>query len=111
MNLANKIEEQYRNREHKAHLYDSEYSRLADRDKSEKCIEMVLNNLKNPKTVLEIGAGQGHNVPLLRKCGFENIVLNELLPDRVALAKKSFPELKIHSGNAINIDFGQTFDC
>ncbi len=111
MSLEKQIQDQYKNRTHKAHLYDSEYSRLADREKVVCCQELLSEHLPNGVSVLEIGAGQGHNVALLRKCGFEDIVLNELLPERVAHAKKNFPELKIHSGNAMSIDFGRTFDC
>lgn len=111
MSLDNRIKEQYKNRENKAHLYDSEYSRFADREKLAVCVDLVKSYLSDPHSVLEIGAGQGHNVHLLRKCGFDDIELNELLPERVASAKKNFPELKIYSGNASTIDFGRTFDC
>lgn len=47
----------------------------------------------NQQRVLEIGCGSGGNLQELLRMGFspENLVGNELLPDRAALARKNLP--------------------
>jgi SAM-dependent methyltransferase len=43
--------------------------------------------------VLEIGSGGGENLLEILRLGFipENLIANELLPDRVALARRNLP--------------------
>jgi len=57
---------------------------------------------------IEIGAGTGENLPLFLSLGIlpENMVANELLPDRAALLRISFPGVRVLEGDATSIDFG-----
>lgn len=59
------------------------------------------------KTLLEIGCGSGSNLRQLIGMGFrpENLLGNELLPDRVAVARKMLPaDVKIILGDATKLD-------
>ncbi|MGO4257757.1 class I SAM-dependent methyltransferase [Marmoricola sp. RAF53] len=63
--------------------------------------------------VLEVGCGTGDNLLRFLRFGClpENLVGNELLDDRVAAARKRLPEaLKIHAGDATELEFGEPFD-
>jgi SAM-dependent methyltransferase len=111
MSLEDKIVEQYRNRVNSDDLYNSEYSRRADTERFAKARQLIDKYAKQKESVLEIGAGQGDNVPLFEYCGFTHICLNELLPDRIATAIKKYPHLKMYAGNAIDIEIPEKFDC
>ena len=111
MSLEEKIRKQYDGSRNVDHLYNSEYSRRADREKEKVAKELIASFIPAPVSVLEVGAGQGDNVHLLRNCGFKEIVLNELLPDRIATARQQHPDLQLIPGNAIQLSTEQRFDC
>lgn len=111
--LEDKIKEQYVNRKN-AHLYNSGYSARADAEKLEK-LKTLLSCFTLPAnpSLLEIGAGHGSNIEYLCEVGFErkNIFFNELLPERIKVARKDYPDNVMYEGDAINVDFGRRFDC
>jgi len=115
MTLDSEIKKQYENRIAKEDLYNSIYSQLSDRERSAKVIELIKSVFNNPgkRTILEIGAGQGGNVPMLRKCGFtdDNIFLNELLPERILAVKNNYPGIKMYEGDALKVQFNEQYDC
>jgi phospholipid N-methyltransferase len=115
MTLNEKIKQQYADRANKSGLYNSVYSDCAEKEKEKKTKKLLSEFLKNAgnKTVLEIGAGQGGNVPLLRECGFkdEHIYLNELLTERILAIRKNYPGVHLYAGNALDIDFNEKYDC
>ncbi|MBL7913301.1 MAG: class I SAM-dependent methyltransferase [Bacteroidia bacterium] len=115
MSLQKNIEEQYGKRLDKNDLYNSDYSRFSEGERSEKLKLLVKEflNVTTNITVLEIGAGQGGNISLLKEIGFsdQTIFMNELLPERIAHIKKNYPGIKIFEGNALDINFDQKFDC
>ena len=65
-------------------------------------------------SLLEIGCGAGGNLLDLIRLGFnpQNLVANELLPDRVALARRNLPSsCHVLSGDALAVDFmSKSFD-
>lgn len=75
-----------------------------------KHVDKPLNQFK----VLEIGCGSGGNLLELIRMGFspENLSGNELLPERVALARNNLPSVcTIDSGDASQIDYQEaSFD-
>lgn len=64
--------------------------------------------------VLEIGCGSGSNLQELMRLGFDpaNLVGNELLPERVAAARRSLPAVtEVHAGDALQLPFADgSFD-
>ncbi|MBS0576710.1 MAG: class I SAM-dependent methyltransferase [Proteobacteria bacterium] len=64
--------------------------------------------------VLEVGCGGGGNLLELLRMGVapENIVANELLPERVAMARRFLPEaITLHEGDATEMQIADaTFD-
>lgn len=64
--------------------------------------------------LLEIGCGSGSNLQELIRLGFdpENLVGNELLPERVAAARRSLPAAtEVHEGDALLLPFADgSFD-
>jgi SAM-dependent methyltransferase len=58
--------------------------------------------------LLEIGCGAGRNLLELLRCGFspENLVGNELLPERVAAARRLLPAaVRVVPGDALELDY------
>lgn len=115
MSLDEQIREQYNNRLGTESRYNSVYSRLSSNERiktAQKLVGQFLGNASG-KRVLEIGAGQGDNVRLMKACGFteKNIFLNELLPERIAAARQNHPTIKIYEGNAIHVAFEEQYDC
>jgi SAM-dependent methyltransferase len=64
------------------------------------------------KRMIEIGAGSGANIPFFLGAGFaaSNIEANELLSDRVHSFKGNFPEIRLHEGNALDLDENNKYD-
>jgi SAM-dependent methyltransferase len=115
MDLKEQIEQQYRKRAEKAHLYvASEYTRFVQKEWVRTAADMLKLYGKNISdlSVIEIGAGSGANVPLLEELGFKvsNMSFNELLDERVKILKEKFPNNMLYAGNAIDLDFPQRYD-
>ncbi len=114
MSLDKEIIDTYNNRINKDNLYNSTYSKIADIEKQKKIRLLVANFLPITKhtTILEIGAGQGGNLPMLFNMGFteNNIVVNELLPERIEALKANYKSIKLIEGDALKINVTQTFD-
>lgn len=64
--------------------------------------------------LIEIGCGSGSNLQELMRLGFDpaNLVGNELLPERVAAARRSLPAVtEVHAGDALQLPFADgSFD-
>jgi len=66
------------------------------------------------KRLIEIGCGSGSNLVQLMQLGFrpENLVANELLPERVEAVRKRLPtEVEIIPGDDSVIDYPPAFDA
>lgn len=115
MALQKDIKNQYGKRLDKSELYNSDYSRFSDEERSEKLKQLAKEflDITSNSTILEIGAGQGGNIPLLKEVGFndQTIFVNELLPERIEHVKRNYPGIKVFEGNALEIDFNTKFDC
>lgn len=59
------------------------------------------------RTVLEVGSGHGSELAWLRELGASStrLVGVDLLPDRVAVARTTYPEIDFRVGNAEHLDF------
>ena len=59
------------------------------------------------RRVLEIGSGSGAELAWMRELGASNssLVGVDLLPDRVALAARTYPEIEFRQGNAERLEF------
>jgi phospholipid N-methyltransferase len=114
VSLEENIIEIYGNRINKEEIYNSVYSELADLEKQKKIKKITSDFIKitSDTTILEIGAGQGGNIPLLLKMGFNetNIYLNELLPERISALQRNYPNIKLFEGNALTVNFKLKFD-
>lgn len=62
--------------------------------------------------MLEVGAGTGKNLKFFVEAGFrpQNIWANELLDERYRLLMKDFPNIHGLPGNAVELNFIETFD-
>ena len=111
--LDEQIKQQYAMRVNKDDLYNSIYANLSYEERLTKTIELIKKYGVNKGDVLEIGAGQGSNVSLLRECGFsdDRIFLNELLIERIEHVKTNYPKIKIYAGNALEVEFNQSYNC
>jgi SAM-dependent methyltransferase len=96
----------------KSALYNSVYAGFAGRERDRVITKLASGLVTGTSTVLEAGAGHGHNVPLLRILGFtdDRIYLNEISTDRVASARREFPGVHIYAGDAVDMEFGRMFD-
>ena len=114
MSLDQQIREQYASRLDKGDLYNSVYALKADLEKSKKLKVILAEFLEidAQTTILEIGAGQGGNIPMLTQLGFyrKAIFVNELLPERASAVRAAYPEVEVYEGNALEVDFGRQFD-
>jgi SAM-dependent methyltransferase len=84
-------------------------SYMPDQERSRALIAWVNECAIGPverRTLLEIGCGSGVNLLQFLTFGFlpENLVGNELLPERVAMARSRLPSaVAIHSGDAMDL--------
>jgi SAM-dependent methyltransferase len=110
--LEEKIKEQYGKRKHLNPLYNSYYSMRTMHERGEKIREILSNHQCRDKSILELGAGHGGNIPMLLMCGFlkENIHLNELLPERIKVIKDNFAEYILYEGDFLELEFKQKYD-
>ncbi|MCA0429226.1 MAG: class I SAM-dependent methyltransferase [Bacteroidetes bacterium] len=96
-------------------IYNSQYSKFCG-DEVKSCFvnnaKKFVQNIQNA-TILEIGAGQGNNIPFFIEAGFktENIYLNELLPERVEALLLKVNAENVFPGNAITLNFQNKFNC
>ncbi len=60
------------------------------------------------RRVLEVGSGSGAELAWLVELGAQAATLTgvDLLPDRVAAAQRSFPDIRFLAGNAEHLEFG-----
>jgi len=86
-------------------------------ERQRKLINLFSKNIKKPLaelSLLEIGCGTGGNILELIRLGFSpnNIIGNELLPERTKLSRKNLPaECKIIEGDASTLPYKKhTFD-
>jgi len=110
--LEEKIREQYNKRAHLNSLYNSYYSMRTMHERGEKLREMLAQHNCREKSVLELGAGHGGNIPMLLMSGFrkENIHVNELLTERIKAIRENFPEYRLFEGDFLKINFEQKYD-
>ncbi len=110
--LEEKIKEQYGKRKHLNPLYNSYYSMRTMHERGEKLREMLENHHCRDKSLLEIGAGHGGNIPMLLMSGFrkENIHLNELLAERIKAIRENYTEYTLFEGDFLKIEFQQNYD-
>ncbi len=61
---------------------------------------------------LEIGAGEGANIPFFRSLGIqdENIIVAELLPERANKLRQKFSGITVAEGDALQLNYKNTFD-
>ncbi len=64
-------------------------------------VDFQLNEAK----VLEVGCGSGHILNRFLEFGAKEVYGIELLENRVAIAKSSYPQIKIIEGNAVNLPY------
>jgi SAM-dependent methyltransferase len=90
---------------------------MPDQERSRAMIAWVNDCSISPveqRKLLEIGCGTGVNLLQFLSFGFspENLVGNELLEDRIAIARKRLPAaLALHSGDAVGLQLPQeSFD-
>jgi ubiquinone/menaquinone biosynthesis C-methylase UbiE len=59
------------------------------------------------KRVLDVGSGGGAELAWFRELGAaaSNLVGVDLIPDRVELARRAYPDLEFHTGNAEHLPF------
>lgn len=99
----------------KDNLYSGIYSDKSQQERIRKTGALLEKYISNPsqKSILEIGAGHGNNVIMFRDFGFknQNIFLNEIRQDRIEAIRTNYPEIILFEGNALEVDFGQKFDC
>jgi phospholipid N-methyltransferase len=113
LSVEKEIIQNYNNR-NIGEIYNSQYSKFCGNEVKScfvKNANKFIYNIKS-SSILEIGAGQGNNIPFFIEAGFkpENIYLNELLPERVeALLLKVNPK-NVFPGNAITLNFQIKFD-
>jgi SAM-dependent methyltransferase len=114
---ARAVEERYSRRDGLAGLYNpllpSVY--LAQQERHRAIVECLvrLEPLAD-RTLLEVGCGMGANLLEMLLIGFrpENLIGNELLPDRAAEARRRLPDaVSIIEGDARTVNFGnEQFD-
>lgn len=90
---------------------------MASQERERKLLMLLRRHAPAPLselTVLEIGCGTGSNLLELIRLGFDprRLVGNELLPDRVVLARRNLPQAcRVIEGDAAALDFGdERFD-
>jgi SAM-dependent methyltransferase len=93
-------------------IYNSLYARLAKIERFEKIRELLKDFECAKKSILEIGAGHGDNIPLFRNCGFSDnsIFVNEMQKDRVSNIRLNYPGIQLFEGNIFELDLHRTFD-
>lgn len=90
---------------------------ISTQERERALIELIRNVKLDPlanKRILEVGCGSGSNLLQLIKLGAapENLVANELLPERIAQARRLLPaSIAIQPGDACQLSFAEnTFD-
>ncbi len=115
MSLEQQMQEQYKKRENKAHLYDHSAYVSAVQAELQTALQHALNSHfkdLSKLSILEVGAGHGGNARLLVNAGVDlkNIAFNELLEDRLTILRQNYPNNTIYAGDAIRIPIDRTFD-
>jgi SAM-dependent methyltransferase len=90
------------------------YNRYISAEREKVYRKIITGTFPDPSQLkfLEIGAGNGSNLPFFNRLGipWTSIQANELLNERVAALKKNFPEVKIYEGDALQIPGDAAFD-
>lgn len=115
MSLEQQMQEQYKKRENKAHLYDHSAYVSAVQAELQTALQHALKSYfkdLSKLSILEVGAGHGGNARLLVNAGVDlkNITFNELLKDRLTILRQNYPNNTIYAGDAIRIPIDRTFD-
>lgn len=112
--LEKQIADQYKRRAGSEINYNSNYAKYADEErelKTKKLLSRYFTDFSK-LTFLEVGAGQGGNLPFFRNLGivWENMTANELLSERVEALKTNFSQCHILPGNALDIKTDKLYD-
>ncbi len=113
-NLEEQISDQYKRREQSSIDYNSRFAKFADEERELKTTALLKKYITNysDKLFLEIGAGQGGNLPFFHQLGFQwqNIYANELLPERIKALQTNFSQCTILEGNALHLSGDVKYD-
>ena len=115
-NVFERYEKRKNNLNVQRNLDNIYFNHYAKSERDLKYVEIIKSRFENSDAIkiLEIGAGSGGNLFLLKQIGFkwENIFANELLPDRIESLKDNFPLIQIFEGDASEIsdNLSNTFD-
>ncbi len=115
MSLTEKINSQYDRRLSKPNVYGiSDYQNASQNEiklTAKALLDSCFEDLSKLK-MLEIGAGHGTNAYMFEEIGLkrENISFNELSTQRLEQIQINFPNNKIYKGDAIEIEFHETYD-
>jgi 2-polyprenyl-3-methyl-5-hydroxy-6-metoxy-1,4-benzoquinol methylase len=114
MSETDKIIARYELRKSKKYNYNDSYSQFVIRER-EKIYSLILNKnfpKLNTLKVIEIGAGYGGNIRFFLNAQIQpaNLHANELIWERINALKNSYPNIHIHPGNALDLNFTEEFD-
>ncbi len=86
------------------------YNHFARAERELKYSEILMRRFPSLHHIrmLEIGAGTGGNIFIFKQMGlsWDQIIVNELLPGRIACLKADFPSLMVLEGDAASLDLG-----
>ncbi len=116
-NAAEDIKKQYERRYQQALHRQSKsgyYEQFVDQEREHKTRELLAHYFTSFENVhfLEVGAGQGGNLPFFNHLGipWANLNANELLPERILALETYFPNCKCLPGNVFDLTLSAQFD-
>lgn len=113
-NLEDQIKAQYNRRELTGVSQNRTYWHFADAEREAKTLRILGNYFPSfdSLTFLEVGAGQGGNIPFFHRAGIPltNITVNELLPERIRALETNFPYCRLLPGDALTLQLSEQFD-
>lgn len=107
--LEEEIGRNYGRRGGKDHLYAGGYAQRAFEERRGIMAKFFTEHRQSGDDILEIGAGHGDNVRIMRDGGFSDahIYLNELLPERAVNIRTRYPAVHCLEGNALALPDAQ----